>query len=162
MFRAHFRLADTIFGEYATAAIFEGDPRQQNTGWIIIGGDATSSSDLPTQAANYQGAWILSDGSADGQGYYTSRADFDAGSMAIRVFDIDGIDEVGSGSATLNGAQFQGSLNTDAESGIAAQTNLNGSFFGPQAAEMAGRLNGQAGNNAAIGYIIGSKTYSDK
>lgn len=151
--------ADTIYGQYATVAVIEGDPQNRNSGWLIIDGTATAANDLPNQTANYTGIWALTDGADEAYGYLLSEANFDSRKVGFYAYDEHGNpDLVGAGSATINGSTFEGNLATWAASGISADGNLRGSFFGPQAAELAGHLSGTTSDgDVAAGYIIGTK-----
>ena len=121
---------------------------------FVVYGAATEATDLPTGTATYEGrarmqAWLpdnpSSNSTVDASGHLTLNADFAAGTVGGAIDQLNVPDSPLTRVAIENG-QIRGSeLSADlrgAESGATFDGDLAGRFFGPQAAEVGGVLEG--------------------
>lgn len=144
----------------------DGTAASTRRGFVVYGA-ATESTDLPAGTATYEGrahvqAW-LPDSPAnstriDGSGRLTLNADFAAGTVGGAIDQLDIPDSPLTRVAVENG-QIRGSeLSADlrgAQSGTTFDGNLAGRFFGPQAAEVGGVLEGTHAGPTATTVVQG-------
>lgn len=154
--------AAILDGRNVTAALIADNVN--NRGIVVIDGAETSASDLPVQRATYDGLWSISD-SRGGQaaGIFDANVDFDRRNIGFNLEDANGI--VGGGTGYLQGTGFRADINTvgaedlnDATRFFNSNNTVDGQFYGPQAAEMAGLVQGTRSDGSATGgLVIGSK-----
>lgn len=154
--------AAVLVGDYARAALIADNTN--NRGVVVVDGTPTRYSDMPTQTANYEGQWSLSS-TQGGQagGTFQAGVDFDSRDIGFNLYDQGGA--VGGGTGYLQGTGFRSQLNTSGAldqgpgGGAFNSTNtVDGQFYGPGAAEMAGLIQGRTTGGASTGgALIGSK-----
>lgn len=150
--------AAILVGGHAGAAIIADNVN--NRGVFVVGGQPTTPGQMPRQLVNYDGIWTMIDSSSgQTQGVFQADVDFNS-----RQFDIDlrnGNNSLtyGSASGRVQGTGFTGELTTNAQSGLPSQNTVNGQFYGPNAQDMAGLINGRATDNNAhtAGVLIGTR-----
>ena len=131
----------------------EDTPASTRRGFVVYGA-STEATDLPAGTATYAGrahlqGWLPdSPGNSTkipGSGRLTLNADFDAGTVGGAIDQINVPDSLLTRVAIENGQVRGSELSADlrgAESGATFNGDLAGRFFGPQAAEVAGVLEG--------------------
>lgn len=142
-------------GDYARAALVADNSVNQQ-GVVVLNGNRTAPGDLPTQTATYEGAWSIgaSNGNSE-SGVFTSGVNFDQRTYVMDLYNGQGNIPLGTGNGRVQGTGFTGNLSTQ---GAFQSTNrVDGQFYGPNAAEMAGLIRGQSGNAATAGALVGSK-----
>lgn len=154
--------AGLLVGDYARAALIADNVN--NRGVIAVDGTETRYSDMPTQTAVYDGLWSLSDAQG-GQagGTFEAGVDFDRRNIGFELYDQSGL--VGGGNGQLQGTGFtsrldtRGALDQGPLGGTFDSNNtVDGQFYGPNAAEMAGLIQGSStGGVSTGGALIGSK-----
>ena len=144
-----------------------------NTRGFVVYGPATEAGDLPTGSATYEGrarmqAWLPDNPStgaaADATGRLILNADFDASTVDGAIDQITGPQGILS-EVTIENGQIRSSELSATLRGAATDTTFDGTmrgrFFGPQAAEVAGVLDGtytQASQTRVVeGWFGGSK-----
>lgn len=144
--------AAIFVGQYAGAAAVVDNTNGVNS--FVVGGEETRR--LPNQVANYDGTWAISDFDNDASGTFRAGVDFDNRDIDIDLLNGSGV--VGGGSGRVIGTGFNSRLDTGTASGLAGTHTVNGQFYGPNADEMAGLIDGRAdnGNNTA-GFLIGTQ-----
>ena len=138
---------------YAVTFTNQNTPESTRRGFVVYGA-STEASELPAGTATYEGrahfqAWLPDSPAlstkADGSGRLTLSADFDAATVGGAIDQINLADSPLTEVAIENGAIRGSELSADlrgAESGTTFDGNLAGRFFGPQAAEVGGVLEG--------------------
>jgi hypothetical protein len=135
----------TLSGQYSSLAFFFKNANwSQGTGLtydgytLIATGLETPDSGLPTQIVEYGGNWYLIVGDQTTSGTFTAEANFETDALSVVAYSWAG-NEAGTGSATINGNQFAGTVS-------GPETSLNGdmigAFYGPNAEEIAGTAQG--------------------
>lgn len=142
-------------GNHAGAAVVVDNTTRRNS--FVVGGNETSR--LPTQTAEYRGLWAISDfQNPNASGDFYAGVDFDRRNIDIDLFDGQSTQIVGGGSGRVIGTGFSGDLTTNNASGLAGSHTVNGQFYGPNAEEMAGVINGRANNGrGTAGFLIGTQ-----
>ena len=167
--RSSVRRSSTTFNVhdwYAAAITDAGIAASTQRGFVVYGA-STEAAGLPAGTATYEGrahlrAWLPDNPSfnakTDASGRLMLDANFDAGTVSGA---IDRIDMAGSPLTELaiaNGAINAGALSADLR-GTAADARLDGTlsgrFFGPQAAEVAGVLEGTHTTSASTMIVNG-------
>ena len=151
---------------YVVAFTNEGITMSTQRGFVVYG-VSTDATDLPTRTATYEGrahfqAWLPDSPSnstrIDGSGRLTLNADFDASTVGGAIDRIAVPDSPLTRVAIENG-QIRGSaLSADlrgTESGATFDGELAGRFFGPQAAEVGGVLEGTHTTSSATTVVQG-------
>lgn len=154
--------AGLLVGDYARAALIADNVN--NRGVVVVDGTETRYSDMPTQTAVYDGLWSLSN-TQGGQagGTFQAGVDFDRRDIGFDLYDQSGL--VGGGTGYLQGTGFRSQFNTSGaldQGPVGGTFNSNntvdGQFYGPRAAEMAGLIQGTHANGSSTGgALIGSK-----
>lgn len=115
--------------------------------YLMQGGVDTPTSGLPNQSAIYEGAWEIAhnSGAANDSGIFEADADFDASRIDFAIGDKNG-SVVGSGTGTIAGNSFDSTFDvntTGSGVGTASNNDVAGNFYGPNAEEMAGIIDGR-------------------
>ncbi|MCD7059784.1 transferrin-binding protein-like solute binding protein [Pelagibacterium xiamenense] len=122
--------------------------------YLTQGGNETPSDGLPNMTVNYEGAWLVSEIAALSEaGIYEASANFDDGTMTFAIEDDFGT-SLGAGAGTISGSTFSSSFNLTG-GGVVSTNNVNGNFYGPNADEMAGLIQGTGGTGQTFGYLFG-------
>lgn len=157
-FNVHDWYAVAINNEHVAASTQRG---------FVVSGASTEAADLPAGTATYEGrarlrAWLPDnpsfDSRTDASGRLTLDADFDAGTVSGAIDQIDMLGSSLTEVAIANGEINAGELSADLH-GTAADARLDGvlsgRFFGPQAAEVAGVLEGTHTTSASTTIVHG-------
>ncbi|SDG63495.1 transferrin-binding protein-like solute binding protein [Pelagibacterium luteolum] len=143
-------------GDHTQAALIADNTVNQQA-VVVLNGNRTSASSMPTQTAVYDGLWSLSrsTGGTSAAGQFAAGVNFDSRTYSMDLYDSNTL--VGGGSGVVRGTGFTGDLQTFANSGFASDNGVDGQFYGPGAAEMGGLISGQSGNAATAGALVGTK-----
>lgn len=139
-------------------------------GYVLVAtGLETPESNMPAQLAVYNGAWalMLFDGNqalSGEDGKFVGKADFAGKTLTYDVYTGPNFDQrTNGGTATISGNHISGQFSTAAFGpGSIGTGEIIGTFYGPNAEELAGVLAGSAtdgnGNSATLsGGFIGQK-----
>ena len=145
----HFNVHDWL----AVAITNQGVATSTKRGFVVYG-TSSETGELPAGTATYQGrahmrAWLPDAPSfsskTEGSGRLTLNADFDAGTVGGAIdrinFPNSPLTQVAIENGTFRGSELSADLR-GAEAGASFNGGLAGRFFGPQATEVAGVLDG--------------------
>ena len=149
-------------GQYARAALIADNVNGQAA--FVVDGTETRYSDMPNQSANYDGLWSISD-AAGGQaaGTFEAGVNFDSRAIGFELYDQSGL--VGGGNGRVQGTGFTSTLDTrnaqdqgPVGGSFDSNNRVDGQFYGPRAAEMAGLISGSTtSGDSTGGALIGTK-----
>ncbi len=152
--------AGSLNGQYASLTYFFNNVLYSGGGVLqsydsfafIPNGLETPDSQMPTQSATYGGIYYLLVGTSQKELSFTATADFAAGI-------VNGGVGTGADRATyfahIEGNHFAGTMS--ALGANAVDGNVIGAFYGPNAEEIAGAVQGTSAGQGAAGYFIGNK-----
>jgi hypothetical protein len=149
---------------------FDPDGDQLTGVTFELGGVETQVGNLPTQVATYTGKWqinsfpVVYDPAHTGvianqaDGALTATADFSNHTLEITGKDDDAsvVDHkvIVSGTGTITGSQFDG--NVDFSNGASGSGTFAGAFYGQNADQIGGVINGTGAVNGESGPVIGA------
>ena len=138
-----------IQGQHALAGALLDSANDQ--AYFAVNGTETIT--LPTQTADYVGFYALTDGIDGAQGNFDAAVDFNAGTIDFTIYDMTS--PIGTGTCALQATGFTSTFNTTGA--FASTNNVDGQFYGPNAEELAGLIQGTSGGNPTAGFLIGKQ-----
>ncbi|KKB09950.1 transferrin-binding protein-like solute binding protein [Devosia chinhatensis] len=145
-----------VNGTYSSLAMFlrnAGDAMQNqphvNDGFVMIAtGGETPINGMPSQIVHYSGQWFTVTPQSFENGNFLAQADFANRSLNWTATALDN-SFTDTGTATIDGNRFVGTLAFGAL-GVNDSAQVVGSFYGPNAEEIAGVVSGNGTVNGAV------------